>query len=943
MLPENKQVASRINSSHKKETNSRSDNATWTNEFLLKKFEDMMNQAFSDRDYYGPNTYHTFYIVSRSWLGEWKRHLKESDREKPGTINADFIHPNPYKLEEKIIVEGPKYTLVNNIDLCYEYDIVSDNAWKLLASRYDAISIKKAFYIDERGDYYDTLRLLSLNVVFVDSENKIYSFLMEIQDTKQTQRVTSQLTKYFGFEPEDYELYLLDTRQELSTLLTNLKNKKVLGRVLPMDNQFSFKHLKNFEVICLVNKTDKYTINMPQEENGFCYHCRRLANLSYHCVCQIASYCSIDCKYKDYLAHKFICPQVIDVAQDVETDLKNYQNITPNNGELGLSNIGNSCYLNCILQVLKTVSPVVEEINASTLDDYKGSDLLATMYHLFKKLQVVHGQSLKPWPFKIALGLQSNAYLYYAQNDASECLDAIINVFDEAQNPKVKHVSDCFKGSFVNKFTCQGCGKVKLQKNEEAFFLLPLSLIPEQKAVSFPYFYCNLETNLFELSPRRISIFDQNSIVEKVMEEALKERDLVNPVLALVDRNQVLEYYFYDESFGNFRRKGEVYYRKENLILFDNLFKDKVYINMSVAEKYLNGENESHYRKLCNTRILPIDESLIVASGHKILLTDLHLTIFNYLYKIILAQHLDLETLYKNLKDSKKHRLLKIFYAELMGIELSEEKSKNTSPIKNYEGYKSKLVTKQEKTEDLVQDKEAEDRVKKTIQNRSNLFYRINYVNRSEICQNCGYEGRHICDLEFSSKKYLSLNKGGILSIDLSIEITEKSPIFEDLKIMTEPERTQQAKYENFRYTSVHYTVRNSLAAFFEAQNIERKCKHCNSSESTMAASIKKFPPFLIIHLKRFTSQYENGRVVQSKIEEFVDFDFEVQFDEQHHYSLMGVINHRGNLDGGHYTSFARRPSDGAWFYYDDTHYEQVTDLETIKSRDNYILFYRLT
>ena len=55
-------------------------------------------------------------------------------------------------------------------------------------------------------------------------------------------------------------------------------------------------------------------------------------------------------------------------------------------------------------------------------------------------------------------------------------------------------------------------------------------------------------------------------------------------------------------------------------------------------------------------------------------------------------------------------------------------------------------------------------------------------------------------------------------------------------------------------------------------------------------------------------------------------------------YDLYGVVNHFGNMAGGHYTAFVL--SHGEWYEYDDSSVEKVTE-SAVKTRNAYCLFYK--
>ena len=59
---------------------------------------------------------------------------------------------------------------------------------------------------------------------------------------------------------------------------------------------------------------------------------------------------------------------------------------------------------------------------------------------------------------------------------------------------------------------------------------------------------------------------------------------------------------------------------------------------------------------------------------------------------------------------------------------------------------------------------------------------------------------------------------------------------------------------------------------------------------------------------------------------------------EMKQYELYGIVNHQGELNFGHYTSFVRIIDN--WFFVNDTQVGAVQFGEILKSDQPYILFY---
>ena len=58
-------------------------------------------------------------------------------------------------------------------------------------------------------------------------------------------------------------------------------------------------------------------------------------------------------------------------------------------------------------------------------------------------------------------------------------------------------------------------------------------------------------------------------------------------------------------------------------------------------------------------------------------------------------------------------------------------------------------------------------------------------------------------------------------------------------------------------------------------------------------------------------------------------------------YDLYAVVNHRGELQGGHYTAYVL-DNQKQWLLFDDETVSVVYNKESIVSTNAYVLFYKL-
>ncbi|KAG0263152.1 CSN-associated deubiquitinating enzyme Ubp12 [Actinomortierella ambigua] len=124
-------------------------------------------------------------------------------------------------------------------------------------------------------------------------------------------------------------------------------------------------------------------------------------------------------------------------------------------------------------------------------------------------------------------------------------------------------------------------------------------------------------------------------------------------------------------------------------------------------------------------------------------------------------------------------------------------------------------------------------------------------------------------------------------------------------------------------------------------------CPSCKEHrQATKKLDIWKLPDLLVVHLKRFS----HTRSWRDKIDAFVDFPIMgldlrgkalQEEGDENIYDLYAVSNHMGGLGGGHYTAYAKNAKADEWFNFDDSHVSPVNKVDSIKSSNAYLLFYR--
>uniref|UniRef100_A0A8C5ASE8 Ubiquitin carboxyl-terminal hydrolase n=1 Tax=Gadus morhua TaxID=8049 RepID=A0A8C5ASE8_GADMO len=126
-------------------------------------------------------------------------------------------------------------------------------------------------------------------------------------------------------------------------------------------------------------------------------------------------------------------------------------------------------------------------------------------------------------------------------------------------------------------------------------------------------------------------------------------------------------------------------------------------------------------------------------------------------------------------------------------------------------------------------------------------------------------------------------------------------------------------------------------------------CPVCKLHQlATKKLDLWGLPEVLIIHLKRFSY----NKFSREKLDSLVhfplrDLDFSdcllrkklTNGEPPSRYDLIAVSNHYGGLRDGHYTSYSRNKDNGQWYYYDDSKVTFATE-DQIVTNAAYLLFY---
>ncbi|XP_067932267.1 ubiquitin carboxyl-terminal hydrolase 19-like [Watersipora subatra] len=175
-------------------------------------------------------------------------------------------------------------------------------------------------------------------------------------------------------------------------------------------------------------------------------------------------------------------------------------------------------------------------------------------------------------------------------------------------------------------------------------------------------------------------------------------------------------------------------------------------------------------------------------------------------------------------------------------------------------------------------------------------------------------------------------------------------------KLMCEEDKTTKEKQE----AAAVRDLESCLTLFTQKETLSSDnmwfCPECKKERvASKQVTLSFLPETLIIHLKRFSIR---NNYCRDKIKDFVSYPISglnmrrfytgSMTENEPLYDLYGVVNHGGELEGGHYTAYARCPDKedttkhyAGWRLMNDRSVTTIKDSSEVVSSAAYILFYQ--
>lgn len=246
----------------------------------------------------------------------------------------------------------------------------------------------------------------------------------------------------------------------------------------------------------------------------------------------------------------------------------------------------------------------------------------------------------------------------------------------------------------------------------------------------------------------------------------------------------------------------------------------------------------------------------------------------------------------------------------------------------------------------LLKSKENYQHIKKLIREKLKILMDKQCYNFEFTISIVNSSGKTIETLKPYINEDITIEQTMFLSVDWDLSIINKQD--NNLSFL-KPEIHSSCEKPKTNTTVV--SLYDCLDLFTEKETLTKEnswyCSNCKDhKEATKQLSVWNAPNILLIHLKRFS----NGLFTRSKVDSFIDFpihDLDISkyvesksSSDNYQYELYAIVNHFGNIIGGHYTSFGKYFNDQSWYHFDDSNVTKV-DENSIKTSSAYVLCYK--
>ncbi|XP_073805159.1 ubiquitin carboxyl-terminal hydrolase 15 isoform X2 [Danio rerio] len=629
-------------------------------------------------------------------------------------------------------------------------------------------------------------------------------------------------------------------------------------------------------------------------------------------------------------------------------------------GLCGLSNLGNTCFMNSATQCLSNVPPLTqffltEQYQQELNQDNPlgmGGEIARAYAELIKQLWGARCSYITPRPFKTQVGRFAPQFSGYQQQDSQELLAFLLDGLHEdlnrirkkpyiqlrdadgrpdevlAQEAWESHIRrndsiivDIFHGLFKSTLVCPECSKVSVTFDPFCYLTLPLPMKKERTLEVFMVWLDPLakHTQYKVTVPKVGQISDlcaSLSALCDVPPEKMVVTDIYN--------HRFHRFFSSNENLSSIMERDDIYVFELSVSRQED--PEHLLVPVHLREKYKqSGFNQTSTPLFGLPFLLRVPHTLTEEKLYNLLLLRLR--------RFIRADTKDCED-----SSSPKHHPI--------NGSATNGTAEDCSP--------SEMET------DEPDDELSVEQGVSSESDSSSLAEEQKLENGPSLLEPC----RRLFSLQITNMG--KTDGGALLTGEPHAQIHFQEERLSDrcyLSLVWEPEMKRsffnEAAVEDFeKHHSMDYKpqkkmscrLRDCIQLFTTKEKLGADdpwyCPSCKQhQQATKQLDLWSLPPVLVVHLKRFSY----SRYMRDKLDTLVEFplrDLDMsEFLINPHagvclYDLIAVSNHYGGMGGGHYTAYAKNVEDGQWYSFDDSSVSPASE-EQIVSKAAYVLFYQ--
>uniref|UniRef100_A0A4W5L5N0 Ubiquitin carboxyl-terminal hydrolase n=1 Tax=Hucho hucho TaxID=62062 RepID=A0A4W5L5N0_9TELE len=606
----------------------------------------------------------------------------------------------------------------------------------------------------------------------------------------------------------------------------------------------------------------------------------------------------------------------------------NYRESPSQPGLCGLSNLGNTCFMNSALQCLSNACPLTEyflddqyeaEINRENPLGMRG-EIAEAYADLVKQMWLSRSSYVAPRTFKTQVGRFAPQFSGYQQQDSQELLAFLMDGLHEDLNRVKKKpylalqdaggrpdeivakeawtnhrlrndsvIVDIFHGLFKSTLVCPECAKISVTFDPFCYLTLPL---PMKKDRTMEVFLVRIDpqsrpTQYRVVVPKLGSVTDLCSALSR-----LSGIPAENMVVADVYNHRFHKIYRRDDGLNQIMEKDDIF-------VYEVAEEDKERMNLPV---YFRERHSKHTGGSTGTMLF----------GQPLLIT-------------VPRQNLAADMLYEKV-------LERIGWVRCLSVGLLFGSGNLCVLVPGEEEAMDHQVSPEPENGQSGEEEEASDlengpKTKQCSSTPPKLFS-FSMVN--------SYGTANISPLPCDGN-FLKLNTHSTVAIDWDSDT--KKLCYDDQEAEAYEKHESMLQAQKKKAT---VALRECMELFTTMETLGEHdpwyCPTCKKhQQATKKFDLWSLPRILVVHLKRFSY----NRCWRDKLDTVVDFPVrDLNMSEfvcdpkagPYVYDLIAVSNHYGGMGGGHYTAYGKNNADGKWHYFDDSSVSAASEDQIVVS-----------